>query len=106
MAKRFSDLGLKLPNERVIFDCEKVSITDILNTEIEVLAYLPIEHTSCGENRVLVHCRVVAEDKNVKFFTTAQQIKAALDLVPKEEFPFLTIIKAVKCGSGKFYKFT
>lgn len=106
MAKRFSELGVKIPNERKIFDCEKVSITDIINTEIEVHDYLPEVKTSLGEGRYLVHCRLIAENKFVKFFTTAQNIKAALDLISKEDFPFVATIKAAKCGSGKFYKFT
>ena len=40
MAKRFADLGIKLDNERKIFNREQVSITDILNTEIEVIDLL------------------------------------------------------------------
>lgn len=106
MAKRFSELGVKLPNERKIFDCPKVSITDIINTEIEVIDYLPEVKTSLGEGRYLVHCRVPSEERNVKFFTTAQNIKAALDQIDKADFPFLATIKAVRCGNGKFYKFT
>ena len=41
MAKRFSELGVTVDDGRKIFNCQQVSITDILNSEIEVLDFLP-----------------------------------------------------------------
>lgn len=41
-----------------------------------------------------------------KFFTNSSPLKSVLDQVPKEEFPFITIIRCTKCGNGKIYQFT
>ena len=106
MAKRFADLGIKLDNERKIFNCEQVSITDILNTEIEVIDYLPGVKTKHGEGRYLVHFRRTDAAIEGKFFTNSSTLKSVLDQVTKEDFPFVTIIKAQKCGNGKLYQFT
>lgn len=37
--KRFSDLGVQTDDGRKIFNCQQVSITDILNSEIVVLGF-------------------------------------------------------------------
>lgn len=102
--KRFSDLGISQSEDRKIFNCSQVSISDVVNCEIEVLDYITDVKTSQGEGRCLVHCR--SESGEVKFFSNASSIKAVLDLVPKEEFPFLTTIRCVNCGKGKIYQFT
>lgn len=49
MAKRFSELGIKQQDDRKIFNCPQVSVTDILNSEIEVIDYLPDVKTKHGE---------------------------------------------------------
>lgn len=41
MAKRFSELGIKQQDDRKIFNCQQVSITDVLNSEIEVIDFIP-----------------------------------------------------------------
>lgn len=106
MAKRFCDLGVKMPEDRKVFNCPQVSITDILNTEIEVIDYLPDVKTKHGEGRYLVNFRYTETGAEAKFFTAASNIKFALDQVDKDDFPFITTIKAVKCGTGKIYQFT
>ena len=55
MAKRFSELGIKQQDDRKIFNCQQVSITDILNSEIEVLDYIPDMKTQHGEGRYLIY---------------------------------------------------
>lgn len=106
MAKRFSDLGVQMPEDRKVFNCQQVSITDILNTEIEVIAFLPNVKTKHGEGRYLVHFRNTETGAEAKFFTAASDTKFALDQVSKDDFPFITTIKAIKCGTGKIYQFT
>lgn len=106
MAKRFSDLKISLPDDKKIFNCPQISITDILNTEIEVTDYLPDVKTKHGEGRYLVQFKYVATGETAKFFTAATNIKAALDQIEKDDFPFITVIKAIKCGTGKIYQFT
>ncbi len=106
MAKRLSDLGVQMPEDRKVFNCQQVSITDILNTEIEVIAFLLNVKTKHGEGRYLVHFRNIETGAEAKFFTAASDIKFALDQVSKDDFPFITTIKAIKCGTGKIYQFT
>jgi len=106
MAKRFSELGIKQQDSRKIFNCQQVSITDILNYEIEVIDFLPDVKTQHGEGRYLVHYRMEDGGEEGKFFTNSQALKSCLDQVREEDFPFITVIKATKCGKGKIYQFT
>lgn len=51
MAKRFSELGIKQQDDRKIFNCQQVSITDVLNSEIEVYRLYPRnENTTRGRS--------------------------------------------------------
>lgn len=104
--KRFSELGIKQADEDKIFNCQQVSITDILNTEIEVIGFLPDVRTKHGEGRCLVHFRQVDNGAEGKFFTNSSSLKSALAQVQEEDFPFLTVIKATKIGNGKLFQFT
>ena len=104
MAKRFSELGIKQQDDRKIFNCQQVSITDILNSEIEVLVYIPDMKTQHGEGRYLIHYRENGTEG--KFFSNSGALKSVLDQIPKEEFPFITTIRYTKCGNGKIYQFT
>ena len=106
MAKRFSELGITQQDNRKIFNCQQVSITDILNSEIEVLDFLPDVKTVHGEGRYLVHYRTTDGSEEGKFFTNSQSLKSCLDQVNEADFPFITVIKATKCGKGKIYQFT
>lgn len=104
--KKFSDFGINSLNDKTVFAVKQVSITDVLNCEIEVLDYESGVKTSHGENRYVVKVRY--EGSECKFFTNATPIKEALDKIPKAEFPFLTVIKQQKfgTGSGKTFYFT
>lgn len=106
MAKRFSELGIKQQDDRKIFNCPQVSVTDILNSEIEVIDYLPDVKTKHGEGRYLIHYRTTDGKEEGNFFTNSTALKSVLDQVKEEDFPFITVIKATKCGNGKIYQFT
>lgn len=105
MARRFSELGIQV-DDRTIFNCQQVSITDILNSEIEVLGFLPDVKTKHGEGRCLIHFKHTEDGTEGKFFTNSTTLKSILSQVNEEDFPFVTVIKAVKCGNGKIYQFT
>lgn len=49
--RRFSELGVSVEAGSNIFPVQQVSITDILNSEIEVLDYEAGVRTQHGENR-------------------------------------------------------
>ncbi|MCL6103094.1 MAG: hypothetical protein M1292_11545 [Bacteroidetes bacterium] len=102
--KKFSELGIKIDDDRKIFNCNQVSISDVINCEIQVIDFIPGMTTKHGEGRSLVYYRYNGQEG--KFFTNSRDIKKVLEAVPKEEFPFLTTIKCTKCGNGKIYQFT
>lgn len=106
MAKRFSELGITVKDDRKIFNCQQVSITDILNSEIEVIDFLPSVTTQHGEGRYLIHFRIVEGGAEGKFFTNSQNLKSILDQIKPEDLPFVTVIRATRCGNGKLYQFT
>ena len=104
--RRFSELGVSVEAGSNIFQVQQVSITDILNSEIEVLDYEAGVRTQHGENRYVV--KIKADGKECKFFTNSTPIKEALGKIPHENFPFITGIRANKLGMGnsKMYYFT
>lgn len=52
--KKFSELGVTVQDERKMFNCSQVSISDVLNCEIIVEDFIPDVKTSHGEGRYLV----------------------------------------------------
>lgn len=84
MAKRFSELGIKQQDDRKIFNCQQVSITDVLNSEIEVIDFIPGMKTQHGEGRYLI--KFTQNGTEGKFFTNSSAIKSVLDQIPKENF--------------------
>jgi hypothetical protein len=102
--RRFSDFGIKADGDRKMFDCPQVSITDVVNCEIEVLDFIPNVKTKHGDGRYLIRYR--REGKEGKFFSNSTNIKSALDQVKKEDFPFATTVRCTTFGSGKIYQFT
>ena len=106
MAKRFCDLGIQLDSGSDMYDCEQVSITDIVNMEIEVIEYTTKVTTRYGDNRYVIHFKYTDRNEDAKFFTTAKLIKGALDKAKKDDFPFLTVIKCKRAGKGTCYYFT
>lgn len=71
MAKRFSELGIKQQDDRKIFNCQQVSITDVLNSEIEVIDFIPGMKTQHGEGRYLIKLTV----RRVSFSQTHPPLK-------------------------------
>lgn len=103
--KKFADFGIKPFDDCCIFSIPVISIEDVINCEVEVLDYQAGIKTRHGENRYIVKIKV--EGREEKFFTTAKPIKEALDKIPKDEFPFLTIIKQQRYGgSNKTFYFS
>jgi len=104
--KKFSDLGVKPPEDKNIFNVPKVSIQDVINAEIEVLDFEANVTTPHGDGRYIL--KVKHEGRDCKFFTNATPIKKALDQINKSDLPFTTIIKQQRFGggSGKTYYFT
>lgn len=102
--KKFSDLGITVDDDRKIFECKQVSITEIINCEIIVHDFLSDMKTRHGEDRYLV--RYSCSGSEGKFFTNSKRIKSALDNVPNDAFPFSTVIKCLKVGQNSTYMFT
>ena len=99
-------MGVSVEAGSNIFPVQQVSITDILNSEIEVQDYEAGVRTQHGDNRYVV--KIKADGKECKFFTNSTPIKEALGKIPHENFPFITVIRAKKLGMGnsKMYYFT
>lgn len=106
MAKRFSELGITQQEDKKIFNCRQVSIEDILNVEIEVIDFISDVKTQHGEGRSLIHYQTSDEREEGKFFTNSASLKSALLQVASDDLPFITTIRATKCGKGKIYQFT
>lgn len=103
--KKFSDFGINTLDKGKLFHVPKISITDILNTEIMVLDFESGVTTKHGDDRYVV--KVSVEGNEQKFFTNAAPIKEALDRIPKKDFPFSTVIRKEKfSGSGGTFYFT
>lgn len=64
--RRFSELGIKQVDDKKIFNCQQVSISDVINCEIEVLDFIPNMKTTHGDNRYLVKFR--QDGQEGKFF--------------------------------------
>ena len=103
--KKFSDFGINTHEKTNIFPVPKISITDVLNCEIEVLDYESGIKTIHGDDRYIV--KIKSNGIDYKFFTNADPIKKALDKIPRESFPFLATVKqqSFGSGSGKTYYF-
>lgn len=104
--KKFSELGINIIDNHKVFQVPQISITEILNCEIEVLEFELGVKTQHGDDRCIV--RIRHEGIECKFFTSSSKIKETLQLIPKECFPFSTTIKVQKYGTGnsKTYYFT
>lgn len=103
--KRFSDLGVKAPEDKNIFNVPVISIEDVANIEIEVLDFEANVKTKHGDGRYIL--KVKYEGRECKFFTNADPIKKALDQINKNDFPFTTTIRPQKFGGNKkTYQFT
>ena len=101
--KKFSDLDIQV--EQDFYICPKASIDDILNQPVVVLGAKRGIKTRMGDDRYLLHLQL-ADGAEVKTFTSARFIKAAIDQMKDDDFPFETVIKSVKTDNKKMYKFT
>ena len=102
--RRFAELGITINDDRKMFNCPQVTISDIVNCEIEIIDFIPGLKTAHGENRFLIHFRHCGVEG--KFFTSARHIRESLEQVENNDFPFLATIKSQKCGSNKIYIIT
>lgn len=103
---KFADFNISV-NDKTMFNVPKVSITDLVNKEIEVLDYQANITTSQGNGRYVV--KIKNGEIQQKFFTNASPLKDALKQVKKEQFPFATTIKHKSYdenGTKKTYFFT
>lgn len=104
--KKFSDFGIDVEVCHHIFPVQQVSITDVINCEIEILDYEAGVKTQHGDNRYVIKAK--NDGVECKFFTNSTLIKEAIDKIPKAEFPFTATIRVKKLGSGngKMYYLT
>lgn len=104
--KKFSDFGIEIEKDKKIFEVPKISITDILNCEIIVLAFQKGIKTQHGNDRYVIKIR--HNNNEYKFFTNSGNLKQVLDKVPEDGFPFTATIKqqSFGTGSGKTFYFT
>lgn len=68
--RKFSELGVTVQDERKMFNCSQVSISDVLNCEIIVEDFIPDVKTSHGEGRYLVKFINIAMVRMVSFSQT------------------------------------
>jgi hypothetical protein len=101
--KTFADLNIDV--EQDFFVCAKMSMDDLLNKKVVVLGAKKGIKTRIGDNRYLLHVQL-ADGTEVKTFTTARFIKAAIDQLNDDDYPFETTIKSIKTDNKKMYKFT
>ena len=104
--KKFSDFGIEPNDNRNIFQVPVISISEVVNCEIEIVDFESGVKTRHGEDRYVV--KIKYENVERKFFTNATPIKEVLEKIPKSEFPFITTIKqkSFGSGSGKTFQFT
>ncbi|MDR0874212.1 MAG: reverse transcriptase/maturase family protein [Prevotellaceae bacterium] len=97
--KKFSELGISNAlDDKQVFPVPVISVSDLVNCEIEVIDFEAGVKTKHGEDRCVV--KIKFEGAERKFFTNATPIKQVLSQIPKTEFPFLVTIKQQRFGSG------
>lgn len=101
--KKFSDFGIEIEKNKKIFEVPKISITDILNCEIILLAFQKGIKTAHGPDRYVIKIR--HNNIECKFFTNSGSLKQVLDKVPEYGFPFTVTIKQQSFGTGSGKKF-
>lgn len=82
--RRFSELGIKQVDDKKIFNCQQVSISDVINCEIEVLDFIPNMKTTHGDNRYLVKFR--QDGQEGKFSPTRRPSKVCSTRFRKTNF--------------------
>lgn len=95
--KKFSELGVRPTEKGKVWDVPTISITDILNCEIEVCDF-DLVTTRFGEGRPILLIKHEGEAK--KLFTSSKPISEVVSQLKPDDFPFQTIIKVKKFGVG------
>lgn len=85
--RKFSELGVTVQDERKMFNCSQVSISDVLNCEIIVEDFIPDVKTSHGEGRYLVKFKH-SNGADGKFFHKRSFFKENFGSDPQRRFPF------------------
>ena len=102
--RNFSDFGLSYesPDGKKHFDVERISLNEVVNTEVVVKDFETDIKTREGEGRYIVLVEV--DGKERKFITNSGEMKQFLDKISHIEdgFPFLTTIRRVSFGTGKY----
>lgn len=102
--KKFSDFNIIIENDKKLFDCKQISITEIINCEIIIIDVEKDIKTKHGEFRYLLYLSV--NNDNYKVFTNSENLKKTINLIDVNDFPFSTTIKTTKYGNKTIYKFT
>ena len=100
---KFKDMKLNISSngDKKMFDCDLVSLSDLINEEIEIIDFETGITTSFGENRCVVKIKVNNENK--KFITSSIKMMNELAAIKDQySFPFTTTIKKSKFQNGKF----
>lgn len=102
--RNFSDFGLSYesPDGKKHFEVERISLNEVVNTAVVVKDYETDIKTREGEGRYIVLVEV--DGKERKFITNSGEMKQFLDKISHIEdgFPFLTTIRRVSFGTGKY----
>jgi hypothetical protein len=90
---KFSDMGITV--EAKSFTGEKISVDDILNCEIKVLAYkiAPSTIEKKKGNGLCLHLSFEHQGKQRIIFSGSAYLQAQIEKVDKEKFPFTATIK-------------
>ncbi|WP_312078397.1 hypothetical protein [Chryseobacterium sp.] len=86
----FRDLGIK-PKENQ-FNGKKIEIDDILNTEITVQGF-KIEDSKKKQGTKYLTLQIEIEENKRVVFTGSKNLMDLINQVPKDKFPFKTIVK-------------
>lgn len=100
---KFKNMKLNISSngDKKMFDCDLVSLSDLINEEIEIIDFETGITTSFGENRCVVKIKVNNENK--KFITSSIKMMNELAAIKDQySFPFTTTIKKSKFQNGKF----
>lgn len=97
--KRFSELGIKIPN---YFSGKKASIKMLIDCEIEVLKYR-IRPSRADKARKCLHLDINHNGKNYIVFTNSEHLIDIIKLVKVDDFPFQAVISIDEYNRYQFH---
>lgn len=99
--KKFSELGIKVEHKKYVG--EKIRLAKVLNTEITIYSYeiKPSKYPK-KENDLCLYLQISVGDKKYVAFSIAKLLMDTIQKIPKEAFPFTTIIR----NDNDIYEFT